>query len=89
MTQIQICMVFQCSITPEVGRCRQGMKVHLMTYKDNSDGDSSWCTFLISGSNITAKVKHAGSGKYRIMANVTLLIIDLSGVGHACLILLD
>ena len=47
-----------------------------MTYKDNSDGDSSWCTLLISGSNITAKVKHVGSGKYRIIANVTLLIID-------------
>jgi hypothetical protein len=32
-----------------------------------SDNDSSWCNLLINGSNVRAKVKHVGSGKYRII----------------------
>ena len=38
-----------------------------MSYNDNSDNDSSWCNLLINGSNVRAKVKHVGSGKYRII----------------------
>jgi hypothetical protein len=43
------------------------MKVHLMKYNDGLDSDSSWCALLINGSNITARVKHVGRGKYLII----------------------
>ena len=29
--------------------------------------NSTWCNLLINGSNVRAKVKHLGSGKYRII----------------------
>ena len=29
--------------------------------------NSTWCNLLINGSNVRAKVKHVGSGKYRII----------------------
>jgi len=35
--------------------------------KNDSDTDSSWCNLLINGSNVRAKVKHVGSGKYKIV----------------------
>ena len=38
-----------------------------MSYDDNSNSDSSWCNLLFNGSNVRAKVKHVGSGKYRII----------------------
>ena len=38
-----------------------------MSYNNYSDDDSSWRSLFFSGSNITAKVKHVGSDKYRII----------------------
>ena len=38
-----------------------------MSYNDKSDNNSSWCNLLTNGSNVRAKVKHVGSGKYRII----------------------
>ena len=66
---------------------RQSMKVHLMTYKDNSDSNSSWCTLLISESTITARVKHTGRGKYRILEDkvdgkYSGTVVDASDIFH-------
>jgi hypothetical protein len=63
------------------------MKVHLMTYKDNSDSDSSWCTLLISESTIPARVKHTGRGNYRIIEDKAEgkyvgTVVDASDIFH-------
>ena len=58
-----------------------------MSYNDNSDNDSSWYNLLINGSNIRAKVKNVGSGKYRIIedngdGNVGKVVVDASDIFH-------
>ena len=55
------------------------------SYK-NSD-DSSWCNLLINGSKVMAKVKHVGSGKYRIIEDngegkYVSIIVDASDIFH-------
>jgi hypothetical protein len=52
-----------------------------------SDNDSSWYNLLINGSNIRAKVKNVGSGKYRIIedngdGNVGKVVVDASDIFH-------
>jgi hypothetical protein len=58
-----------------------------MSYNDNSDNDSSWCNLLISRSNVRAKVKHVGSGKYRIIEDngdgkYVGKVVDASDIFH-------
>jgi hypothetical protein len=58
-----------------------------MSYNDNSDNDSSWCNLLINGSNVRAKVKHVGSGKYRIIEDngdgkYVGKVVDASDIFH-------
>ena len=58
-----------------------------MSYNDNSDYDSSWCNLLINGSNVRAKVKHVGSGKYRIIEDngdgkYVGKVVDASDIFH-------
>ena len=58
-----------------------------MSYNDNSDNDSSWCKLLINGSNVRAKVKHVGSGKYRIIEDkddgkYVGTVVDASDIFH-------
>ncbi|HEX9319109.1 MAG TPA: hypothetical protein VF884_09255 [Nitrososphaeraceae archaeon] len=62
-----------------------------MSYKDHSNNDSSWCNLLINGSNVRAKVKHAGSGKYRFMEDkddgkYVGTIVDASDIFHCSLV---
>jgi hypothetical protein len=53
-----------------------------------SDNDSSRCNLLINGSNVRAKVKHVGSGKYRIIEDngdgkyVGKVVVDASDIFH-------
>lgn len=56
-----------------------------LSYKKSDD--SSWCNLLINGTRITAKVKHVGSGKYRIIEDkgngkYVSTIIDASDIFH-------
>lgn len=58
-----------------------------MSYKDYLESDSSWCNLLISGSNVRAKVKHVGSGKYRIIEDkddgkYVGTVVDASDIFH-------
>jgi hypothetical protein len=58
-----------------------------MSYNDNSDSDSSWCNLLINGSNVRAKVKHLGAGKYRIIEDkddgkYVGTVVDASDIFH-------
>jgi hypothetical protein len=58
-----------------------------MSYNDNSDSDSSWCNLLINGSNVRAKIKHVGSGKYRIIEDkndgiYVGTVVDASDIFH-------
>ena len=58
-----------------------------MSYNDNSDSDSSWCNLLIDGSNVRAKIKHVGSGKYRIIEDkndgkYVGRVVDASDIFH-------
>jgi hypothetical protein len=58
-----------------------------MSYNDNSDSDSSWCNLLFDGSNVRAKVKHVGSGKYRIIEDkgdgkYVGTVVDASDIFH-------
>jgi len=58
-----------------------------MSYNDNSDNDSSWCNLLINRSNVRAKVKHVGSGKYRIIEDkddgkYVVTVVDASDIFH-------
>ena len=52
-----------------------------------SERDSSWCYLLINGSRVTAKVKHIGSGRYKILEDKENgkyfdMIIDASDIFH-------
>jgi hypothetical protein len=52
-----------------------------------SYNDSSWCNLLINGSNVRAKVKHVGSGKYRIIEDngdgkYVGKVVDASDIFH-------
>jgi hypothetical protein len=38
-----------------------------MTDPDSSDINSSWCSLVVKGASIRAKIKHVGGGKYRIL----------------------
>jgi hypothetical protein len=58
-----------------------------MSYNNNSDSDSSWCNLLINGSNVRAKIKHVGSGKYRIKEDkndgkYVGTVVDASDIFH-------
>ncbi len=58
-----------------------------MSYNDNSDSGSSWCNLLINGSNVRAKVKHLGAGKYRIIEDkgdgkYVGTVVDASDIFH-------
>ena len=58
-----------------------------MSYNNNSDSDSSWCNLLINGSNVRAKIKHVGSGKYRIIEDkndgkYVGRVVDASDIFH-------
>jgi hypothetical protein len=63
------------------------MKSDTMSYNNNSDSDSSWCNLLINGSNVRAKIKHVGSGKYRIIEDkndgkYVGTVVDASDIFH-------
>ena len=52
-----------------------------------SERDSSWCSVLIDGSIIAAKVKHIGNGRYKIIEDKESgkyfdRIIDASDIFH-------
>jgi hypothetical protein len=42
--------------------------LNLKKAKVQHDGDGSWCTLLIDNSKITAKIRHIGRGKFRILS---------------------
>jgi hypothetical protein len=53
----------------------------------NDFDSSSWCTLLINGSKVRAKVKHVGSGKYRIVEDkddgkYIGTVVDASDIFH-------
>jgi hypothetical protein len=42
--------------------------LNLKKAKVQHDSGGSWCTLLIDNSKITAKIRHIGRGKFRILA---------------------
>ena len=52
-----------------------------------TNSNSTWCNLLINGSNVRAKVKHVGSGKYRIIEDngdgkYVGKVVDASDIFH-------
>jgi hypothetical protein len=58
-----------------------------MSYNNHSDENSSWCNLPFNGSNVRARVKHVGSGKYRIIEDkddgkYVGTVVDASDIFH-------